>query len=153
MGNGIDAFIATAENHAGTFTRRALIQAIVLLPAGSVTRRSFALSATQHPVSVRDFGAAGDSSDTDAARIQAAIDSVKVGGVNEGRRVLFPEGGTYVCDRINCSGLQNVELVGYGAKITGPSTGRVGCYFDLSGSAGVVIEGFAFDGRAAALPA
>lgn len=145
--------MATAENRAGTFTKRALIQALVLLPAGSVARRSFARSATQDPVSVRDFGATGDNSDTDAARIQAAIDSVKVGGVNEGRRVLFPEGGTYVCDRINCSGLQNVELVGYGATITGPSTGRVGCYFDLSGSADVVIEGFAFDGRAAALPA
>ncbi len=137
---------------ASRISRRPLLQALVSLPVGFGAQSCLAHDTKQGPVSVREFGVSGDGSDADAAKIQAAVNSVKVGGANEGKGLLFPRGGTYICDNLDCSGLENVELIGYGATVRGPSTGRVESYFNLSGSSSVVIEGFNFDGRASAMP-
>lgn len=129
----------------------ALLLAAMVLGTGAEACTRF--DEGRNHASVKDFGVQGDGSDADSARIQFAINSVKVGGPNEGKRLLFPGGGTYVCDGIDCSNLANVELIGYGATIKGPSNGRVKSYFNMEGAGpGVVFKGFQFDQMQDVLP-
>jgi len=140
-------------NRADGVHRRVFLRGVVLLTAGTAAQSCLAADQSSAYVSVRAFGVRGDASDSDKARIQAAIDSVKVGGAHAGKRLLFPGGGIYVCDAIDCAALKDVELIGYGATIRGPSTGRVQSYFNLEGSlGGVVFKGFTFDQMQPTLP-
>lgn len=87
-------------------------------------------------VSVKDFGAIGDGTTDDTAAVQAALSSTGT--------IWFPAGTYKLTGQVTVSSRNDIQLVGYGAKITAASVIEE-AYFHFDGCTRVHIEGLEFD--------
>lgn len=142
---------AKAANLSDLGDREAAYQNLNFLAAGTGAVVRSARDKNRDYISVKDFGATGLGVLADSAKIQAAINSLKPGGANQGKRLLFPGGGVWFCENLDLTDLADVEFIGYGATVK--ASQRVKSYFDMKDSAGgLVFKGFTFDGMQPVLP-
>ena len=128
-----DVLIGTYDNVSGISDVTLPISSslITYLPAGTGAVLTTVQTKLRQIVSVMDFGATGNGTTNDAAAIQAAINSVSLGG---GGKVYFPQ-GKYNTGTTGLVIYQNIILCGEVTRYAGSTTRGVSLIYTGSGNA------------------
>ena len=121
----------------GGVTKKAAINQLGFLQAGTGAVTRTAQAKMRETVSVLDFGAVGDGVADDTAAIQAAFAAVSANDC-----IYFPP-GTYKVSGINATG-KAVTFLGYGATLN--CTGATGAIYKTDHGNKLVVDGLSFTG-------